>query len=182
MASARPLRSQRGVQIERLARGHARDNVGRIRSSGLHDAVQDFTRDTLWPQCNLRTKKLSKRSDTSAREAFANEQAPQPAHVRAIVHLRQIDAVARIERAIALSGRSYDLVERRVSGLPFAIRSANSPIASGGHVGNDGIKVLGMNRRRRALERSFSGQSADHLLTISCNNATLDYTAFWSPT
>jgi two-component sensor histidine kinase len=42
-----------------------------------------------------------------------------------------------------------------VSGLPFAIRSANSPIASGGHLGNDGITVLGINRRRRALEHVF---------------------------
>jgi hypothetical protein len=72
----------------------------------------------------------------------------------------------------------------RSSGLPFAIRSASYPIASGGHLGDDGITVLETNLRRKiARERSFSGRCVDHLHNNHfCKNATLNYNVFWNRT
>jgi hypothetical protein len=70
--------------------------------------------------------------DGQAREVFCDRQALQPTHVRAIVHLRQIHTVGRIERAMAPHlARDQGLAdgatnERDSSGLPFAIRSASS--------------------------------------------------------
>jgi hypothetical protein len=78
-----------------------------------------------------------------------------------------------------IGGRSCKPVERRVSGLRFAIRSANSPIASGGDLGNDRVRVLGTKLVQRAPERSFSGRCAGHpYKNHFCNNATLNYTSF----
>jgi hypothetical protein len=158
-------------------------------SSRVRDVVRDFTQNTLASvQSPHQDLKLSKRfgRERARLLRWASSATCSRSSGRAFA---TDPGSRRIERAIArVWCKTWDKrTELRASRAPCvapAICDRMIANASGGRLGNDGITVLGTNRRRRARQSArFPGRCADHLYNnYFCNNATLNYTAFWKPT